>query len=108
MISLERWFPNLGRDPNEGRGGSDVWTREEFMENSIITIKISKLLSGFKQNDRKNFKHTVVRKGINTNTAPKSYLYFNALWHPKCLQIVLYDCKIHNLYMFESLWRSEH
>jgi len=24
----------------------------------------------------------------------KSYLYFNALWDPKCLQIVLYDCKI--------------
>jgi len=25
----------------------------------------------------------------------KSYLYLNALWDPKCLQIVLYDCKIH-------------
>ena len=25
----------------------------------------------------------------------KSYLYFNALWDPKCLQIVLYDCKIY-------------
>ena len=25
----------------------------------------------------------------------KSYLYFNALWDPKCLQIVLYECEIH-------------
>ena len=25
----------------------------------------------------------------------KSYLYFNALWDPKCLQIVLYYCKMH-------------
>ena len=24
----------------------------------------------------------------------KSYLYFNALWDPKCLQIVLYECKM--------------
>ena len=23
------------------------------------------------------------------------YLYFNALWDPKCLRIVLYECKIH-------------
>ena len=25
----------------------------------------------------------------------KSYLYFNALWDPKCLQIVFQECKIH-------------
>jgi len=25
----------------------------------------------------------------------KSYIYFNALWDPKCLKIVLYDSKIH-------------
>ena len=25
----------------------------------------------------------------------KSCLYFNALWDPKCLQTVLYECKIH-------------
>jgi len=25
----------------------------------------------------------------------KSYLYFNALWDSKCLQIVLYECEIH-------------
>ena len=24
-----------------------------------------------------------------------SYLYFDALWDPKCLHIVLYECKIH-------------
>ena len=24
----------------------------------------------------------------------KSYLYFNALWDPKCLQIVLHECEI--------------
>ena len=23
----------------------------------------------------------------------KSYLYFNALWDPKCLQIVLHECE---------------
>jgi len=25
----------------------------------------------------------------------KSNLYFNALWDPKCLQIVLYECEVH-------------
>jgi len=25
----------------------------------------------------------------------QSYLYFSALWDPKCLQIVLQECKIH-------------
>ena len=25
----------------------------------------------------------------------KSYLYFSALWDPKCLQTVLYECEIH-------------
>jgi hypothetical protein len=25
----------------------------------------------------------------------KSYLYFSALWDPKCLQVVLYECEIH-------------
>ena len=25
----------------------------------------------------------------------KNYLYFNALWDPKFLQIVLYECEIH-------------
>jgi hypothetical protein len=25
----------------------------------------------------------------------KSYLCFNALWDPKCLQIMLYECEIH-------------
>jgi len=25
----------------------------------------------------------------------KSGLHFNALWDPKCLQIVLYECEIH-------------
>jgi len=25
----------------------------------------------------------------------KSYLYFNVLWDPKCLQIVLYEYEIH-------------
>ena len=25
----------------------------------------------------------------------KSYLYFNALWEPKCLQTVLHECEIH-------------
>jgi len=24
----------------------------------------------------------------------KSYLYFNALWDRKCLQVVLYECEI--------------
>jgi len=33
----------------------------------------------------------------------KSYVYFNALWDSKCLQIVLYECEIHKfvyLYIF--------
>jgi hypothetical protein len=30
----------------------------------------------------------------------KSYLYFNALWDPKWLQIVLYECEVHKfIYM---------
>jgi len=38
----------------------------------------------------------------------KSYLYFNALWDPKCSRIVLYDVKYISLYILESVWRSEH
>ena len=29
----------------------------------------------------------------------KSHLYFNALWDPKCLQIVLHECEI-TLYIY--------
>ena len=72
MVSLERWFPTSGRDPNEGRGGSNVGTRDGFMENCMSMIKISKLLYEFKQNDRKNFKHNVVRKGISINATCQS------------------------------------
>jgi len=29
-------------------------------------------------------------------TDPRAlYLYFNVLWDPKCLQIILQECKIH-------------
>ena len=56
--------PTSGRDPNQGRGvgGSDVGSREGFMDNSII-MKKSKFVSKFKQNDRENvitesFKHS--------------------------------------------------
>ena len=31
----------------------------------------------------------------------KSYLYFNALWDPKCLQIILQECKIHKFVYIE-------
>jgi len=31
----------------------------------------------------------------------KSYLYFNSLWDPKCLQIVLKECKIHTFLYIE-------
>ena len=31
----------------------------------------------------------------------KSYLYFNALWDPKCSQIVLQECKIHKFVYIE-------
>jgi hypothetical protein len=33
---IKQRFPTPGRDPNQGRGGSDVGSREGFMENSII------------------------------------------------------------------------
>jgi hypothetical protein len=36
---LRQWFPTSGRDSNQGRGGSDVGSREVFMENSIIIKK---------------------------------------------------------------------
>ena len=48
--SVQLWFPTSGRDPNQGRRGSDVESREGFMENSIVIQKKSK----FEQNDRKN------------------------------------------------------
>jgi len=31
----------------------------------------------------------------------KSYLYFNALWDPKSLHIVLYECEIHKFVYIE-------
>jgi hypothetical protein len=31
----------------------------------------------------------------------KSYPYFNALWDPRCLQIVLYECEIRNFVYIE-------
>jgi hypothetical protein len=39
MKHVHQWFTPLGRDPNEGRGGSDVVSQEGFMENSIIMKK---------------------------------------------------------------------
>jgi hypothetical protein len=30
-----QWFPTSGRDPNQGRGVSDVWSQGGFVENSI-------------------------------------------------------------------------
>jgi len=34
----------------------------------------------------------------------KSYLYFNTLWDPKCLQIVLYECEIHKfVYIYQYI-----
>jgi hypothetical protein len=60
-----------------GGGVSDVGARERFMESSSIMTKISKLVSEFKKNDRKNlntefvqinFKHIVVRKGTSINS----------------------------------------
>jgi len=89
MVSLERWFPTTARDPNEGRGGYEVGAREVFMESSIIMIKISKLVSELKKNDRKNLnpesvliilKHTVARKGISIKSFTVNatgYCYFH-------------------------------
>jgi hypothetical protein len=34
--ALHQWFSTSGRDPNHGRWGSNVGSREGFMENSII------------------------------------------------------------------------
>jgi len=31
----------------------------------------------------------------------KRYLYFNALWDPKCLQILLYECEIRKFVYIE-------
>jgi hypothetical protein len=37
--ALSQWFPTSGRDPNQGRGVSDVGSREGFLKNSIIMKK---------------------------------------------------------------------
>ena len=36
-------------------------------------------------------------QACNGIALPLPYLYFNALWDPKCLQNVLYECEIHKL-----------
>jgi len=51
---LSKWFPTSGRDPNEGRRGSDVGSRDSFVQNSIIMGEKSKFVSKFAQNDREN------------------------------------------------------
>jgi hypothetical protein len=48
------WFPTSGRDPNEGRGDSDVRSREGFMENSTIKKKDQDMYLIFKQNCGEN------------------------------------------------------
>jgi hypothetical protein len=37
---LQQWYPNSGRDPNQGCWGSDVGSREGFMDNSVNMEKI--------------------------------------------------------------------
>ena len=46
--AVPQWFPTSGRDPNQGRGGSDVGSGEGFMENAIIMKKNQNLLSKLK------------------------------------------------------------
>jgi hypothetical protein len=36
--SVQQWFPTLGRDPNQGRGASDVGSREGVMEKVFLQI----------------------------------------------------------------------
>ena len=45
---------NLRSRSKAGSRGSDVGSRESFMENSIIMKKKSKFVSKFKQNDGEN------------------------------------------------------
>jgi hypothetical protein len=48
VLYVGQWFPTSGRDPNQSRGGSDIASREGFMENSIIMgEKKSKFVSKF-------------------------------------------------------------
>ena len=49
----EKWLTTSGRDPSQGRGGSDVGSRGGCMENWII-MKKSKFVPEFKQNDQEN------------------------------------------------------
>ena len=37
----------------------------------------------------------------------KSYLYLNALWDSKCLQIELYVVRYVSLYILEFVWRFQ-
>jgi len=41
------------------------------------------------------FRHLLGHLQALWENKSKSYLYFNALWDPKCLQTVLYECGIH-------------
>jgi hypothetical protein len=47
---LKQWFPTSGRNPNKGRGESDVWSREGFLDNST-TMKKIKFVLKFEKND---------------------------------------------------------
>jgi len=40
-------------------------------------------------------------QALSENT-PRSSLYFNALWDPKCLQLLLQGCKIHKFLYIET------
>lgn len=40
FIHADQWLPTSGRDPNYGRGVSDVGSREGFRENLIVIKKV--------------------------------------------------------------------
>jgi len=43
------------------------------------------------------FRHLLGHLQALWKNRSKSYIHFNALRDPKCLQIVLYECEIHKL-----------
>jgi hypothetical protein len=57
---IGQWFPNSGRDPNQGREGSDVRSRECLTEISIIIKKNKNLyLNSKRMNVFINFRNVI-------------------------------------------------
>jgi len=78
----------------------------EFAEGINANMSVSNTTLYFIYNKNSIFSERHVSTFIRSSSGPlrkeiKSCLYFSALWDPKCLQIILQECKVHKFVCIE-------